>query len=30
MRLYSNKSELKEEIKKAYEKYIAEFSNIPN
>ena len=30
MRLYSNKSELKEEIKKTYEKYITEFSNIPN
>ena len=30
MRVYSNKTELKEEIKKAYEKYITEFSNIPS
>ena len=30
MRTYNSKAELKEEIKKAYEKYIAEFSDIPN
>lgn len=30
MRSYSNKNELKEEIRKSYLKYIEEFSNIPN
>lgn len=30
MRIYNDKIELKEEIQKSYEKYIAEFSNIPN
>ncbi len=30
MHLYKNKEELKEEIKKSYEKYINEFSEIPN
>ncbi len=29
MRTYNNKEELKNEIKKTYEKYIAEFDNIP-
>ena len=30
MRSYENKEELKREIKKSYEKYIVEFSDIPN
>ena len=29
MRVYTSKEELKEEIKRTYEKYIAEFENIP-